>query len=361
MKKRVVILSAFLSPYRSGAEACVEEVAKALATEYDITIVTAKLSRTRTPHPDPDPDPIPYHVKYVGLGIPADKWLFPFLAPFAARKLKPDLIHAILETFAGLALVFCRFTCGKTKRLLTMQTTNRSLLKKTITMSPDAVTAISRILKDMAEGYGRTDVTLIPNGVPLAGLSKAREETTKVPGRIVFVGRIEKMKGIDTLIEAMRILTEKHGVGDAHLHIVGAGSQEESLKQISHNNHVADRVTFVGRQEPPNLYKSFAEAEVFCGLSRSEAQGIVFLEAQAAGCAIVATDVGGIPDYTPNGKVGLLIPPNDPDAAAAALAQILTDDELRKSMQQAGIENAGQYDWGRIAERYREVWNILLL
>ncbi len=86
-----------------------------------------------------------------------------------------------------------------------------------------------------------------------------------------------------------------------HLRIVGDRSQRKHLEQLAHDLKITDRLTFVGRLTPDKVADEFAQASIFCGLSRSEALGNVFLEAQAAGCAVVAMNVGGIPDIVKNG------------------------------------------------------------
>src|SRR3989344_3337020 len=149
--KKIVILSAFLTPFRSGAEACAEEVPLLLADQFDFTIVTARMRRN-LPKKDMLRGKIP--VIRVGVGVGwIDKWLYPFLAPLAVRRLKPDVVHAILETFAGLALVFCKAP----KKILTCQTTNRSFLKGFIVKSPDTATAISKALVSICKRLGRDD------------------------------------------------------------------------------------------------------------------------------------------------------------------------------------------------------------
>lgn len=352
---RVVILSAFLSPFRSGAEACAEEIPLTLADRYDFTIVTARLSRGLSRH-DMLRGKIP--IVRIGLGIPLDKWLFPFLAPFAARRLRPAIIHAVLETFAGLALLFCRWLVPEAKRVLTLQTVNRSLLKGPIVASPHAVTAISGALKRCAEGLGRHNVIVIPNGIPLATIHAACMRKTKVPGRILFVGRLEPMKGVDTLLEAFaRIAPEFPHV---HLRIVGSGSLRSRLETRSSQPISQGRVIFVGHTSPPTVYDEFAAAEIFCGLSRSEALGNVFLEAQAAGCAVIGTRVGGIPEIIEDGRTGLLVPPDDSATAADALAQLLRDDALRGRLATAGKERAARYDWEAIAPQYIHVYDEAL-
>ncbi len=345
--KKLVILSAFLSPYRSGAEAMVEEVSQRLSSEFDITIVTARLSRKL-----PKRDMLGgVKIIRVGFGISFDKWLYPFLAPLKVGDLKPDIIHAVLETFAGLALFFCRCHARK---ILTLQTTNRTFLKGVILRYPDIVTAISTDLVRIAEKLGRNDVILIPNGIDLTALKAACQNILKDSGCILFVGRLESMKGIDTLLHAFAKAIR--GLDPAvHLRIVGGGSLLHSLQSLARELEIDHRVKFTGYITGSDIFVEYAKAEIFVGLSRSEALGNVFLEAQAAGCAVLATRVGGIPDIVLDQKTGILVPPDDIDAAAGELRRLLTDTSLRAKLSIAAQKNAENYGWDEVAKRYREV------
>lgn len=343
--KRIVILSAFLSPLRSGAEACAEEVPLALAAQYDFTIVTARMRRSL-----PKRDLLQGRVRVirVGFGYTFDKWLYPFLAPFAVRKIKPDVIHAVLETFAGLALVFCKAP----KKILTCQTTNRSFLKGFIVRSPDIVTCISRVLAGTIQDLGRNDVRLISNGINTAQLAYARDRVEKVRGRILFVGRLEKWKGVDTLLTAVSQLR----VTDYELRVVGDGSQRKNLESLAKDLGISDHVEFLGYISPENIADEYAEAEIFCGLSRSEALGNVFLEAQAAGCAVIGTTVGGIPDSIDHEKTGLLVPPDNVQAAVNAINRLMEDQDLKHRITTAGAARAKNVDWQVIAGEYAKLY-----
>ena len=358
MKPRIVLLSAFLTPFRSGAEACAEEVALRLREQYDIAIITAKLSKALPRRDSLSSSAAHIAVLRVGIGRPIDKWLFPFLAPFAVRRLQPDIVHAVLESYAGLALAFCRFVYPRAKRILTCQSTNTSFLVSWMHRSAHAVTAISSVLMERARTFGCNDAVLIPNGIPMAAIERARKKYEKVSGRVLFVGRLEQMKGVDTLLAALATIAVRHELEASrpHLHIVGAGSLRPFLEKLTAKLGIVDRVTFLGYVSGDMLYKEYAETEVFCGLSRSEALGNVFLEAQAAGCAIVASNVGGIPDIVQDGKTGLLVPPDDAGAAAAALRKLLSDKALRARFGAAAINNAAKYDWDGIAKKYGEVY-----
>lgn len=335
-------MSAFLTPFRSGAEACAEEVPKVLKNDFDFTIVTARLNK-KLPKNDML-DGIP--VVRVGLGMQLDKWLYPFLAPLAVRKLKPDTVHAVLETFAGLALVFCKAP----KKILTCQTTNRSFLKGFVVSKPDTVTAISTALLGIVQVHRSDDVVKIPNGVHLAQFTDALAAHSKVGGRVLFVGRLEPQKGADTVIEAFAKLRASHP--EAVLHIVGDGSLQAKLNVRSD----LEGVEFLSKLTGADLLKEYAEAEIFCALSRSEALGNVFIEAQAAGCAVVGTTVGGIPDIIEHEQSGLLVPPNDASAAAKAMERYLSDEVFRSHVTGTAKENAAKYDWSAVAAKYAELY-----
>ncbi len=350
MQKKLVILSAFLSPYRSGAEAMVEEVSVRLADEFDITIVTARMSKKLKKC-----DMLGEKVKIirVGFGFSFDKWLYPLLAALKAGSLQPDSIHAVLETFAGLALIFCR--C-RARKILTLQTTNRTFLKGMIVRYPDVVTAISTDLVRIATRYGRTDVILIPNGVDLTAIKSACQKVPKDSGRVLFVGRLEAMKGVDILLRAFAQAIK--GLDPSvHLRIVGGGSLLCTLQSLTRELEIDHRVKFTGYMSGPELFAEYAKAEIFVGLSRSEALGNVFLEAQAAGCTVLATNIGGIPDIVHHEKTGLLVPADDIDAAATALRTLLFDTSLRAKLSIAAQKHAEKYDWDAVAKLYRLAYN----
>ncbi|MFH1443857.1 MAG: glycosyltransferase family 4 protein [Candidatus Peregrinibacteria bacterium] len=357
MKPKVVLLSAFITPLRSGAEACVEEVAHRLWQEFDITIVTAMLTRKL---PEDNPFRGQARIVRVGIGHGIDKWLFPLLAPFAVRRLRPQIIHGVLESFAGLALVLSKILSPRAKAILTCQSTNTSFLVGLMHRRADRVTVISRALLARAQGFGRTDAILIPNGIDVPAIEHACTEMKKIPGRILFVGRLEPMKGVDVLLRALARLLEmrksSNGGPDIHLRIVGRGSEEKALKQLASDLKLTEHVAFVGFTPIPRVFDEFAQAQIFCGLSRSEALGNVFLEAQAAGCAVVATRTGGIPDIVEDGRTGFLVIPDDAEAAAQAMQKLLADSRQWQELAQAGMVNARSYDWQGIVERYAEVY-----
>jgi glycosyltransferase involved in cell wall biosynthesis len=123
---------------------------------------------------------------------------------------------------------------------------------------------------------------------------------------------------------------------------------------------IADQTKFLGYLSGPELIREYAEAEIFCGLSRSEAMGNVFVEAQAAGCAVVASRAGGIPEVVLDEQTGILVPIDDAAAAASAIQMLLADDGLRHRIQEAGMRHAEAYDWDDIAAEYAQEYERII-
>jgi glycosyltransferase involved in cell wall biosynthesis len=364
-RKTIILLSAFISPFRSGAEAMVEEVAARLGDRYDITIVTGRYDRALPKEAALDGSNATVarerrgnvRVVRVGVGSSIDKYLFPLLGALEVRGRCPVIVHAVLESYAGLALVLSKVFCPRSRRILTLQSTNTSFMLGSMHRAAQTITAISKVLIERAATYGRTDVTLIPNGIPLKLITEAMQFHQKVPGRVLFVGRLEKMKGIDTLLRAFKIVCKDPSIPESvHLHIVGRGSQRDVLKTLSQDLGIQNRVTFVGHLPAAKVYDEYAQAQIFCGLSRSEALGNVFLEAQAAGCAVVATNTGGIPDIVQDGKTGVLVAPEDSEAAALWLIRLLTDQPFFAAVSGEACKDKERYDWNVIAKAYAQIY-----
>lgn len=173
--------------------------------------------------------------------------------------------------------------------------------------------------------------------------------------RIVFAaGRLVYYKGFDVLIRAMRSV-------DARLLIAGGGPLRDELRALAAATGVEDRVTLLG--PVPDLRPYYHAAHIFAlpAVARSEAFGIVQMEAMACGVPVVNTSLDtGVPFVSPHGETGLTVPPGDVDALAAALARLLGDPALRRRMGEAGRRRVEtELGAGTMAARtvalYREV------
>jgi glycosyltransferase involved in cell wall biosynthesis len=146
------------------------------------------------------------------------------------------------------------------------------------------------------------------------------------------VGRLELEKGHPTLLEAWPLVLAQ--VPKAYLVIVGEGSRLDALHQIAREQGIERHVIFTGRRDDiPAVTAAFDIAVL---PSYREAQGLTILEAMALSRPVVASAVGGIPEMIEDGVTGLLVPPHDPPALAAAIVRLLRDHQLADMVARAG-------------------------
>ena len=177
---------------------------------------------------------------------------------------------------------------------------------------------------------------------------------------ILFVGRLEPIKGVDILLDALSHLNCDGCPGLAL--IVGGdldGTEAARLMAIRDRLGLANSVRFVGAQEQRNLPYFYAAADVCVVPSFYESFGMVAIEAMACGLPVIASRAGGLQFTVQDGQSGLLVPPGDSVALAAALQQLLTDGDLRSRMGAQGRRMASNYRWKRVAEDMTGVYAAL--
>ncbi len=152
---------------------------------------------------------------------------------------------------------------------------------------------------------------------------------------VLWVGRLDPVKGLQTLIDAFADVAVKCAV---HLLLVGGGPQRDVLQERVAALGLSDRVRFLGpRDDVPSLLKA---ADLFAFPSRTEGLPNALLEAMAAGCPIVTTDVPGCRDLIQNDRTGLLVPPDDTSSRASAMEALLTDRERARHLGDAAATAA---------------------
>ena len=158
------------------------------------------------------------------------------------------------------------------------------------------------------------------------------------PVELLSVGRLDPEKAPEMLLKALTLL-EKRTPGRYRLTIVGDGQLENQLKAEA--ERFGDAVRFRGHvPNGPELFELYRASDVFVHVARTEGLPQVLTEAQAAGLPIVATDVGGVRAGLGGGAEALLVPPNDPEALAAAIARLASDGDLRAVFRKLGFARA---------------------
>lgn len=186
---------------------------------------------------------------------------------------------------------------------------------------------------------------------------------------ILFVGRIEPLKGIDTLIQAMSCLRVAELYRPVHLAIIGGepdvdpvdmSAEMARLQKLCDDLCMGGMVVFLGKRGQDTLPYYYSAAEVLVMPSLYESFGMVALEAMACGIPVIASEVGGLGYLVQNGTTGFTIPDSEPEMLCEKLTWLLGDPHLRETMSLRAAEYAMDYAWGKIAAQVVDVYRGLL-
>jgi phosphatidyl-myo-inositol alpha-mannosyltransferase len=194
---------------------------------------------------------------------------------------------------------------------------------------------------------------IIPNGVDVEHFSQERSPIPQYDDdkqNVLFVGRLEKRKGVNYLLQAFA--TVKAEMPNTRLLIVGPPTRAvRGYRNWVSEKRLAD-VEFIGHVSYDDLARYQHTADVVCApATGNESQGIVLLEAMAAGRPLVASNIDGYASVITQGVEGLLVRPKDVDALAAALIELLSDPDQRREMGEKGRQRAQEYRWDRVSQR----------
>jgi glycosyltransferase involved in cell wall biosynthesis len=278
------------------------------------------------------------------------------------HRIRPDLLQVNLEVPWGAAGMLAAGLARPGMRVVAVQhmairtTRLRTWLRaRALALRLDAHVAVSADAARRVEDFyalGRGSVQVIHNGVtpPVCG-SPPPAGTGRGALLIGSVGRLDRVKGHDVLVRALAKLPEARAV------IVGAGAQRDSLRRLAADLGVIDRVSLPGWSD--EVARLLAGFDVFCQPSRYEGLGLALIEAMLAGLPCVASQVGGIPEVL--GDCGVLVPPDDPDALADALAALESDARRRTRLGDRARRRAGtEFGVARMACAYQELWARVL-
>lgn len=217
---------------------------------------------------------------------------------------------------------------------------------------------------DLVRLYGADadHVAVVPPGVDLSMFQPIDRDEARLkigygPGRVLlFVGRLERLKGVDIAIRALALLRDR-AHEDVRLLILGEDSREgeesekERLKAVAEAAGVRDRVDFLGSVAHHELPFFYSAADLCVMPSYNESFGLVALEAQACGKPVVGSDVTGLRSVVRDQVTGYLVDSHDPAAYAERIGRLLDDPELAQQMGRHGRLLAQRFSWTRTADR----------
>jgi len=284
----------------------------------------------------------------------------------------------------GAPIAHMAHTLGKMKNAVAQrpeerETARRIAVETEIVHSADALVAATPVEREqLVQLYAadRGRIRVISPGVDIERFhpipaAHAKEHIGICPDRrtILFVGRIEPLKGIDNLLRAMARIAEKCpdlrdglcvSIVGGDLDRVREDDEMMRLQELREELGIDDIVTFLGARDQDMLQYYYSAAEMVVMPSDYESFGMVALEAMACGTPVIASDVGGLAFLVKHGRTGYRVPARDPAALAAKITSLLTDEGLRRRIGQRAACWAESYAWPRIADQIEALYAELV-
>ena len=368
-------------PIIGGFEVFSQNIAEGVAKTEDVFVITSKV--INTPNQEAKGNlkifrTSPWTLKDLSYSKPwfifgAMFWVF-FKSIKLIKKEKIDLIHA--QGFLSGILGYILKKITKMPYILTIQSADFSVyhprlniniikilyqkIEKAIFKNADFCHAVSKHLENHFKERGAKKTITIPDGV---SQNKFKPDPNKKINRkklgfdtenlIICVSRLEYKNGTHDLIEAAKYLKDL----DFKIIICGDGSDRKKLEKMVEKFNLKDKVLFLGDILHADLPRYVACGDIFVRPSLAEGFGIVFLEAMAAGLAIIATPVGGIPDFLKDRENGLFCQPGNPKNIADKIEILIKDKALTQRLIQNGFKTIQEeYNWDRISEKLRNLY-----
>lgn len=219
-------------------------------------------------------------------------------------------------------------------------------------------------------------IRILPPGVDLERFSTIDKIVAKkkvgIPcdnNNILFAGRIEPLKGVDTMLRSMALIQERYPelADKCCMAIIGGDPWAEDLdqemarlQQLREDLNIHDVVAFLGAKDQDILPNYYAAAELVIMPSHYESFGMVALEAMAMGTPVIASEVGGLAHLVKHGETGFHVPSRDPDALAKRIYELLTNESCREALGANARRYARAYNWSNIVEQMSVVYRELL-
>ncbi len=386
-KAKVLIISLAYFPFIGGAEVAVKEIIKRLGSpegEFEFDLITCNLDGQQKNEEQFENVKI-YRVGQGKLG----KLFFPFLAYKKAvelhKKNNYGLVWSIMANRAGLAALKVKEKFPGIKYLLTLQEGDpvSHIYKRTwfwfwrykkIYQKADYAQVLSKWLEERAIKFGyQGKIKVVPNGVDInkfksnyiqASVKEELKSQLKINSsdKIIFTtSRLVKKNDVKSLIQAIKILMVDYKK-QVVLLVAGEGELEKELKILTKKLNLENNIIFLGHISQNNLPLYYSLTDIFVRPSLTEGQGISFMEAMAMGTPVIATPVGGIPDFLKAGETGWFCEVKNPKSIAEKINYILNEknkSEVDRVVAKARNMVEEKYTWEKVAGEMGKIFKEL--
>jgi phosphatidylinositol alpha-mannosyltransferase len=236
--------------------------------------------------------------------------------------------------------------------------TFRAPVSRTILGKLTIMTAVSDAAASFIRKHAEHEVFIVPNGIDLDRYKPRKPKTTSDVRSILYIGRLEKRKGVQYLIRAFD--QAFHNDKNTQLIIAGHGPEREKLEEEAKNLELSN-ISFLGFIDDGTKIDQLANADIFCSPALyGESFGIVLLEAMAMGVVTVAGDNPGYASVLQERGQLSLVNPKDIDEFSRRLKLLLTDDELRASWRSWALGYVKQFEYTKVVDAYEELYKKAL-
>lgn len=300
---------------------------------------------------------------------------------------EPDIIHIQMLMMIGQATMRYGHKCG-----IPVVTTNHAI-PENLMDNLKALAPVARPIKYMLRAYGlrfhsKADYVTFPTksaigmfcseikkvSIPLEAVSNGIDLSRFTPSSapkeiypkfglptdkpiVTYIGRVDAEKHVWVLIEAFAAVVEKT---DAHLLVVGGGTDHEAMKRLALDLGISKNVTFTGKVSDEDLVNLHKVGKVFCMPSPAELQSIATLEAMASGLPVVAVDAGALGELCQNERNGFLCEQDNVKQVASGILQIISDKKLHDHMSAESLAIAKTHDIQHTLKRFEEIYRNLI-
>ncbi len=368
---KIAFLAAKFPPTEAGGlEIATYRTARALASRgHDVHVITTTDPRVGTEYREEG-----FTVHRVPALQKAGRREHPDLHGFyrIIRTIRPDIVNAqqlkmgwpAFLANIRLGIPYVIFGRGGKRMLPADEKTSFRRLAKRVVLSraSAAIVLTTSMKKEFTREYSG-QVYVVPNGIDLSGLPGYRKRESRISlgigteeNVVLFAGRLQKIKGLVSLVEAMEGVVREHS--SATLYLVGNDDGErQRLEERTRSLGLAGNVTFTGGVTNDEVLAYMAAADMIALPSLSEGFPNVLIEAMAYGLPIVCTNVDGLPEIVREGENGFLVPPGDPEALAQKISLFLRDEGLRSTIGANNRERVKDFGIDAVAEALEGIYS----
>lgn len=287
------------------------------------------------------------------------------------KEFKPDIVHAHYATSYALVGALSGFNpfivsvWGSDVFSFPLKSPIHKMMLKYNLKKADKVLSTSHVMAKETKLYTNKDIEVTPFGIDMQQFRPMVVESLFDKDDIVIgtVKTLEEKYGIEYLIKAFKIVSDKYQEVPLKLLIVGGGSLEVSLKSLVKELDIENKTVFTGKVPFSDVpkYHNMLSVSVSVSVSNSESFGVAIIEASSCSKPVVVSNVGGLPEVVEDGVSGFVVPPRDPQKTAEAIEKLVLDESLRKQIGQNGRERVKRlYNWDDNVKQMIKVYKELI-